>query len=301
MLRDPCWARLRSWAMVAGGPLVTASLLAAGMLFAEPDAGRELAPARMLQASNTVILVLALLPIPAPGHPVPVSDGLLLLFMWRMPKPGLSDLRVAEQHHACLTALRENRLADAETACAAALAEAPDDVALLNTKAMVDIHVGRFESARANLRLLLERPDLPPPLRPCLLNNLAWTAVMVDDGALLQEADEISREAVRKTPTPSCHGTRGAVLVLRGQPRRAIVHLRRSYERHEEDFGSAHAAAWLGAAEAALGHFAAANEWLAVAESLNPDCESLPRARRRLHRHRERREAKQRRAVTRAS
>lgn len=104
-------------------------------------------------------------------------------------------------------------------------------------------------------------------------NNYAWACYMLDDAALLGDADRASAEAHQQLPNAaSILGTRGAVLVAQGRVDEGEPLLKRALKLH---FTRAHKATNLvGLALAALrqGQRKDARRLLASAKNLDPDC-----------------------------
>jgi hypothetical protein len=114
-------------------------------------------------------------------------------------------------------------------------------------------------------------------------NNYAWACYMLEDAALLDDADRASAEAHRQLPNAaSILGTRGAVLVARGRVEEGTLLLKRALKLQHL---RAHKATNLvGLALAALqqGQRKNARRLLGEAKELDPDCELLGRGQREL-------------------
>lgn len=72
--------------------------------------------------------------------------------------------------------------------------------------------------------------DLAPESRALLLNNLAWSVLMLSDEEMLDQAEVWSKEAAELLPvSPAISSTRGSVLVLRGDFDEGMEHLLRAH------------------------------------------------------------------------
>lgn len=91
-----------------------------------------------------------------------------------------------------------------------------------------------------------------------MLNNVAYTNVLIGGSELLAEADRFSVEAMTHLSwIPSIKGTRGVVLLELGQRDEAISLLRDAMQRQDVPNGKAQDACWLAIAETQVGNLPA--------------------------------------------
>jgi tetratricopeptide (TPR) repeat protein len=111
-----------------------------------------------------------------------------------------------------------------------------------------------------------------------LLNNLAWTYLLVGKLELLHKADTCSRIALETLPwLVHCKGTRGSVLVEYGKYEEGLKLLHEAMKKYPEKSGQALNACYIGIAEARRGNANESRNYFAIAKKLDPDCILLER------------------------
>lgn len=149
------------------------------------------------------------------------SDGKQLLQLLRPSEDfidnALEGAFVAESAYAHSV----NDYIHAENVCRSGLSRYPKSKMLANSLSVVLINTDRYEEGRKLLVRLLtltkadEDGGLP---RALILNNIAWSNLMIGDKALLQEADEYSQLAYGAfNDVTSFQNTRGATLIEFGK------------------------------------------------------------------------------------
>jgi tetratricopeptide (TPR) repeat protein len=280
------WTRLRYWSAIAAGPAVTAAILSLAFTWAEPyDFGIDVAPLQMLALANAVLLLSVLVPLRFSGAlGLQATDGWQLLALTFLPEPKLADLRCTPQVIEIVDVLENGSASHAVELCNSALKSFPGNVALTSLKASAYLSLEDFAQARSVLEGVLARSELDHATRLLLRNNLAWTHLQLADDTLLPDADELSTEVIRELPRTSwANGTRGAVLVRCGRAAEGRRHLKTAFDTNPDPRARAHNASWLAVAEAELQNPKLASDWLAVAERLDANSYSLPRARAAVH------------------
>ena len=112
---------------------------------------------------------------------------------------------------------------------------------------------------------------LKPAMRYVLLNNIAYAHAVLRDPDRLDEADRYSAEAYKNAPwVPAFVGTRGTVLVARGQTEEGVALLRRAMDASDEESGKAENACELAMAEMSRGDLASARRYLDLARRWDP-------------------------------
>jgi tetratricopeptide (TPR) repeat protein len=88
-----------------------------------------------------------------------------------------------------------------------------------------------------------------------LYNNIAWTNVVYFREDLLEEADDYSNKALSSSPKFSVFlGTRGAVLIRKGEVREGIELLKKAFRHHSENAARSAEGLFIGIGEAKLGN-----------------------------------------------
>jgi hypothetical protein len=112
-----------------------------------------------------------------------------------------------------------------------------------------------------------------------ILNNIAWTEVMLNNPRLLYDADDCSKEAFEEYPgNTNYRGTRGAVLVCIGQSEEGLKLLAEAYRRHKEKRARGSVAYWAAIAQVRRGDQVEAEKWLAAGILNSPDDDLRQRA-----------------------
>ncbi|MEM9599030.1 MAG: site-2 protease family protein [Acidobacteriota bacterium] len=275
----------RHWLVVLGGPAVNLLLVwvvSQGMGFGPGDIvgvfEERPEPWRALLAANVLCLVVSLLPYrTASTIGLQMTDGMQLLTIpfW---KPAMVEAAVAGSY-----VLEAQDRLDAEDregferTKGAGLELFPDHPILTNLAAVGDLEYGRFDRARESFVELLEGTNSDEPLMVAMLaNNIAWANVMLEEPALLEEADALSATAVDLLPWERpLLGTRGVVLVLLNRLDEGTALITRALEMESTDRRRAPGLAALGIAYARSGDPARGREYLDQARQLAPRDPSL--------------------------
>jgi len=154
----------------------------------------------------------------------------------------------------------------------------PDSWVLRADHASAQMRSRDYRGARRSLEAVLAHPKVVKAARYTILNNLAWAHVMDSDRyETLPASEKYSLEATESlsTPPPSHLGTRGAVLVLKGDQQRGQNLLQRAFDRNSAPQSRAHNAAWLSLVHTWQGHDDEARHYRALAIQLDAGCDSL--------------------------
>ncbi len=284
------WLRLRLLPVYAAGPLVNAGLCALAMVWvADRDVSvsglaTHVSPLWVFALANGLMAVVNLIPAKPrqrAGQPAETSnDGWQVMTVLFRPIEKLKPFTVTFAAIESTRLLRLGRAADALALVERERSESGDTFTLAVARTDALLALGRWQDAAAGLRLALADPACKGDVRPLLLNNLAWADFRLDDPALLDEADEASREAVRLLPDrPGIGNTRGAVLFARGDLAAAEPLLVRAFDGHAGlPHNQAIFACCLAMLHARRDRGDDARRWLATAKKLSPKCLFLPRA-----------------------
>ncbi len=119
-----------------------------------------------------------------------------------------------------------------------------------------------------------------PQVRALLANNCAWALCRIGDAASLDAADRWSTEAITTLPEhANALGTRGSVLIDRGDTVAGAALVRRALASHRDGPSRALSYAYLAIAAARQGESEEAGLMLRHAERADKDCSFLPRVR----------------------
>jgi len=286
--RNPHGVRWKHFLLVLAGPLANAALFALAIVALGPRpwwtgfAAKEMAWWQVCAAANLIILVENLWPrrIQTALGQIP-SDGRQLiecLFGWGAKSPQQRHaIWLLLESRACL---EQHRLEEARVWVDRGLAEYPKNFQLREQLAYLRLTAGELEPARRLTLDLLAETDAKDAKRLVLLNNIAYVDALLDDPALLDEADHYSVEVLAAVPwSPSFKNTRGIVLLALNRLEEALPLLRESAKGvGKNQIHLAECLSVLAIAEARLGEFTAAEQNLAAARKASPTCFLLPRA-----------------------
>jgi hypothetical protein len=281
--RDSRFFRVKASLVLAAGGLF--NLLTAAVIFAWT--GWELSriswfvdPLRLFAWVNLFLMVISLFPSNTNVGGVALrTDGLLLCQALTRSK----ELR--EEFVATGVVLRVERLRlagnykEAERLLEAALQQCPGHVLLLHTRALLHLDAREYARGRQMYLDMLHRPLEHPAYEYLILNNIAWTDVMIGDPNLLAEADQFSNRALVGLGTiPAVRVTRGAVLIMTNKAGEGVQLIQTAYPEVETPKeNKALTAAILSIGYSKLGKLPEAEQWRQTAASLDPLCPLLNR------------------------
>jgi hypothetical protein len=281
--------RLRQFLYALAGPM--ANLLVALVVLAVVGWDRiadfkphqKISPWTLLFASNALVFLTNLWPtLSRSPTGTMISDGGHLVRAFTLKKEHLEDLRSAYYAaHADAARQRCDMKAAAEW-IDLGLREYPEDRELLLQHGVSLIEAQKFTEARDLFKKLLQDSDADDlGVRALLMNDIACVDALIGDGQLLAEGDEYSDYALKILPwMAGVKGTRGMVLVERGDLLDAIPLLEASLREAEEPWGRAQSACFLTIAEARQGNHEKARDYLKLAREFHAECFLIPRAER---------------------
>jgi Flp pilus assembly protein TadD len=287
--RSTRWLRLRLMAFYAAGPLSNLLLLVASIRLLSDDDSFEsfaLRPMPLLAFAlvNGMLVLFNVLPSPPRtkrGVTTLGTDGWNFLALPFRSDDKLVPLVTAYTVWEAARLTARGKVAEASTLVGDALKRDPGSLVARVAHTDLLVAMRRWPEAAVRLRLLLDDPAARrafPDAMALLANNLAWADFMEGDPTLLDEADRRSKEALAAAPERSVvHGTRGAVLLARGELGQAEERLTFAFARNEPP-NKALNACCLAMLHARRGERAEAETWLAKARSLSPQCSLLARA-----------------------
>lgn len=278
--------RLRRALVAIVGPALHGALLIPIVLFGTGDPARLLSGVHVVldfAVANLFLLVVNLVPWRAPVvDGIFESDGLVLIKAPFLRGRELETFLMARHVTEAALLSEEGRFEEASQRAQEALSAFPDSLAARQNVGMMLALAGRCGEAREAFRQALNLPDVPRDTQAILRNNVAWASLMLDE---LEEADAESARAVEELGwLRPLQGTRGAVLVARGQLKPGLDLLREALARSEQLHPMARAtyegATALGLARS--GAMADAQTHLDRAREAFPTCPLLPRVERLL-------------------
>ena len=273
--------------IIVAGPAMNALMFGVGVLWL---------PSSLLHAFaivNAFVLINNLLPF---SQQTPLgsqaNDGLALVRTLFDPAAELEEQRVG------MTAAEAQRLAElgdrdgASEMVRQALVIDPHSRILRNWLGHNLVFSGRVAEARGVFKSLVEddeRRDGPVPRERSRtssaihLNNLAWADLMLDDSALIAEANVASARAIELLPGhPAIWGTRAFALIVTSHFGEGIALARKAFKKDRNPTNRALQACVLAIGYARNWRFDDAERWLALAIGLDPRCALLQRVTREL-------------------
>jgi hypothetical protein len=292
--KEIAFARLKYFLIVLAGPSVHLAISAATL---PAQSWRETldtcanrpAPLAVFFFANLLMLALALLPyttLVTCGH-VSVnvaSDGLAMV---TAPFLSSATIRQWHGHYFAVEGSEMWQLRDYQAArqwYERGLRLYPDDISNRMGLGLALCFLNDLRGGREQWRAVLHRSDVPGDIRPLMLNNVAWTDLMIGDADLLDEAARFSEEAVTQEPwRPPFLGTRGSVLIERGEVEDGLLLVRQAFDANEDPRLKALNACYIALAEYKRGNQMNASAQLELARGLDPDCMLLEKMTTRLN------------------
>ena len=274
--------RLRRWLTTLAGPATHALVLGAvcGLFgwsymlqsLRQFSISRPGIPGWLIML-NGALLIGSLLPFQLSGSTGVRSDGYRLITIPFLTEAKFAAYRAGYLEMEARELLFSKRYAEA--------IELYDRALKINTKSTMSVEglhsayllLGNYARARELIVSLVAKGDIAKgPLRNTVLNNIAWADIMLDDPALLDEADRYSAETITKNRRyPYYKGTRGAVLVSMGKYEDGIRLLSEAYRRHTAKAARGSVAYFAAIGEARRGNRNEAENWLKTAVQNSPD------------------------------
>jgi hypothetical protein len=280
--------RSRLWLITAAGPLVTAALITAAVLWPSPlrwtdvlwpvmPLSRGWALRELLAFFNLWILALNLLPLEHLFRGMVMrNDGTMLVSLLREPAErlrGVLDMPAILEAQECS---ENNDHPGALRLLEAALQRHPSSILLRNSLAVTQLTLGQLGDARTSFLQLMAETDPTRPESWVLRNNLAWTDYLLRSDDLQAEADEHSAAVFERFKNaPWANGTRGSVLLWKGEVEKALPLLERAFVTNSLPPSRALNACGLAIAHARRGDVRESERWKRRAEENDPRCPLL--------------------------
>jgi|GEM_PF-2468265 len=212
------------------------------------------------------------------------TDGLALL---TIPRMGRDELQKRFASYYLLGTVIEVERGDHRKALKIAeqgMTLYPEEPNILNALGYANIYTGEHTQSRDYfLQALALKEKLTPAMEAIMLNNVAFANLLLDDPALLPEADAYSEKAYQAYSwEPAVLGTRGGVLVALDRVEEGLKLLRQSLEKGFEKRGKASDACLIAWGEMKLDRPDEAEKYLALARRLDPQSPLLDFASRKV-------------------
>jgi Tfp pilus assembly protein PilF/Zn-dependent protease len=271
--------RLKAWLTYLAGPGVHAIVVLATMGLRQllnigtAESGLLSVALSLIYETNLVLMLFNLLPFRSSSPTGPTgTDGWNLLKLPFAKPDEVEERRAAYYVMEALEALRQRDPSSARQWIDEALRRHPTSPSAQIGMGYLLTKLRDFDGARQVFAsTLAANRMLKPAMRYGLLNNIAYAHAVLRDADRLDEADRYSAEAYRNAPwVPAFVGTRGTVLVARGQVEEGIALLRRAMESSDEESGKAEDACLLAMAEMSRGNLASARHYLDLARRWDP-------------------------------
>jgi len=151
----------------------------------------------------------------------------------------------------------------------------PENPNMQNTLGYVFVNSNEYHESRQIFLdvLSMDESQLPIATKAILMNNVAFANIMLDDPALLPEADSLSEQAYQILSwEPAIIGTRGGVLVALDQPEDGLDLLKQALRKSADRRGKAIDACLIAWGEWKRGNLKEYETYLALAHQLDPEC-----------------------------
>jgi tetratricopeptide (TPR) repeat protein len=287
------YSRFKHGFFILAGPMVNLSMLLLAVLWIFRGSDRvttafyfegffgpltyQLALAQLFVFSNLLQLISGLWPrrVMTEAGKIP-NDGLALINLTKTSAAHTKKLYASYYFLEAMRFQRHKNFSEAQKSCEAGLREFPAEEHLANLLGTLLLQARRYLDARDCFLRLLPNIAQSGTLRVVLLNNIAYADAMIGDSSLLDEADQYSKEALEKIPwIPAFNGTRGTVLVAKGQVDDGIEFLKKAFQDDVDTASKATNACHLAVAEKMRGNPTESALYLKVAKDLDPHCPLL--------------------------
>jgi tetratricopeptide (TPR) repeat protein len=277
--------RIRKSLSVFGGPLANLIALCISIQILSlnrspaPKLLDDFVPIEIFALSNFLMLVFSLWPymVNSVAGRIP-SDGLFLWKVWWFKDKQIEENLAARYYLEAIEHQKQKDFVEAQKWLEDGLRRFPDNIRLKIHAAGSLFRLKKYPEALRAYALLIGRDKKNKNLDALLLNDIAYTYLLIGKSELLHKADTCSRIAFEKLPwIIYCKGTRGSVLVEYGKYDEGLKLLHEAMKKHPEKSGQALNACYIGIAEARRGNANESRNYFAIAKKLDPDCILLER------------------------
>ncbi len=227
----------------------------------------QIAPITDFHYANAFLFFINIIPsklnLPTgPAH----TDGYRLLTIPFTKSEGLDELGLLFEELEAIECIRLEKFNEALKKYEKFQKIKPDNFLINVNMGQIQLAKGNLEIARNMFVEVLERIETEKPekkideqnyerFRYILYNNIAWTNIVYFREDLLEQADDYSKKALNSSPNfPAFLGTRGAVLIRKGQVKEGIELLKKAYKYHSDDSARSAELMLMGIGEAKLGN-----------------------------------------------
>jgi tetratricopeptide (TPR) repeat protein len=279
------WHRTKYFIKILAGPAANAIIVVAIVYISWHHNGVPVS-AQLFLIANLLILISAIVPYRYSSLNLD-SDGKQMILVFSKKQKQIEQAHAAHFLLEATTRWNEHRdIEDAVQWCEKGLALYPDELQLLNMRGLLCLERGAFAQGREIYLQLLQRESKPSAWRFALLNNIAYSDVLLGDPSLLPEANTCSEEAYKNLPWADfAIGTRGTVLVEMKKYEEGIKLLKESIKKTEDTRSKALNACHLSIAYSRMGDFDQAAQYLKLARHIDSRCSLLERAEAELRKH----------------
>jgi tetratricopeptide (TPR) repeat protein len=277
--------RLKEFIYVLGGTITNAIILFVSIKLLPLDETFKatvfngFVPMLVLALSNFLLLIFSLWPHMANSvvGKIP-NDGLLLWKIWWFDKTKIEETLAARYLYEAIECQQQKDLAGAQKWIDDGLCQFPSNLRLKMAAAGILYLQKKYPEAMRAYALLVGRYKKHENLDSLLLNDIAYSCVLMNKPELLARADACSRVALKKMPwMVYLKGTRGSVLVELGKYDEGLKLLHDAMQNHPAKSGQALNACYIGIAEARRGNSAESRNYFTLARKFDPDCILLDR------------------------
>jgi tetratricopeptide (TPR) repeat protein len=212
------------------------------------------------------------------------TDGYQLLALPFRKSKGLDELNLVFEEMKAIKYMQQEKYDDALEIYEMLRTLKPDNFLMSMNVGHIELAKGNLDAARDTFVETLEKLEKEKPedksyerFKYILYNNIAWTNVVYSREELLAQADDYSEKALNSSPKFAVFlGTRGAVLVRKGEIQQGIELLKRAFKYQSENAARSAEALFIGIGEAKLDNRKEALSRLEQARNLHSNHSFFP-------------------------
>jgi tetratricopeptide (TPR) repeat protein len=281
------FARLRDFVAVLAGPLANGLLLTVALYLLAGVSSNDRSFHVLAGFIYGSVLVLAISLFPRKyrvRNARTPNDGLLVLTIPFRSRKSLEAWHSLTFYYEAIESLKRGNVQDAEHWLAKGMVAYPDNWWAVIAQADVLSHQHKYAEARELYLRASNQPESTQEFRAYMWNAVAWMDLLIATPALLEEAEQFSRQALEEIPSSSyIRGTRGCVLVELGRIDEGLPLVEQALRENDRASEKASDACYVAIAMIERGDTVNGRKYIEKAQGYDSNCPLLERANKRLN------------------